>query len=48
MCKMCIFNNPNIHYNDGNNNWDNNGEKNYTVSEGAYGIKNGVVTPITV
>ena len=36
-----------ICFNDGNNNWDNNGEQNYKVSEGAYGIKNGTVTQIT-
>ena len=36
-----------ICFNDGNNNWDNNGEKNYSVTEGAYGIKNGSVTQIT-
>ncbi len=36
-----------ICFNDGNNNWDNNGEKNYKVSEGAYGIKNGSVNKIT-
>lgn len=33
-------------FNDGNNNWDNNGEKDYTVNEGATGIKNGTVTVI--
>ena len=36
-----------ICFNDGGSNWDNNGEKNYKVSEGGYGIKNGVVTKIT-
>ena len=34
-------------FNDGGSNWDNNGEKNYKVSEGVYGIKNGTVTKIT-
>ena len=36
-----------ICFNDGKNNWDNNREQNYKVSEGTYGIKNGTVTQIT-
>ncbi len=36
-----------ICFNDGGSSWDNNGEQNYKVSEGAYGIKNGTVTQIT-
>ena len=30
-------------FNDGNNKWDNNGEKNYSITEGVYGIRNGQV-----
>ena len=33
-------------FNDGNNNWDNNGEKDYSLTEGAVGVKNGVVTKL--
>ena len=31
-------------FNDGSNNWDNNGEKNYSVGAGVFGIKNGKIT----
>ena len=33
-------------FNDGNNNWDNNGEKDYTLPEGAVGVKNGTITQL--
>ena len=36
-----------ICFNDGKNNWDSNNEKNYTVGEGAYGIKDSAVTLVT-
>ena len=33
-------------FNDGNNNWDNNNQNDYNLFEGAYGIKNGIVTKL--
>ena len=33
-------------FNDGNNNWDNNGEKNYSFVAGVYGVKNGKITSL--
>ena len=34
-------------FNDGNNNWDNNNQNDYTLTEGVFGIKNGSVTDLT-